>query len=43
MSFLQYNTMMVLVLADAVATSEDFDPALVPHIKYVWITPWFNI
>ena len=42
MSFLQYNTMMVLVLL-MLSLPVKILIRLLFHIKYVWITPWFNI
>lgn len=44
MSFLQYNTMMFLMLL-MVSLPVKIVLRLFPglHIKYVWVTPWFNI
>jgi len=44
MSFLQYNTMMFLMLL-MVSLPVKILLRLFPglHVKYVWVTPWFNI
>jgi hypothetical protein len=44
MSFLQYNTMMFLMLL-MVSLPVKIMLRLLPglHVKYVWVTPWFNI
>ncbi|MGI9102392.1 MAG: hypothetical protein ACR2IF_08080 [Terriglobales bacterium] len=42
MSFLQYNVMMVLMLL-MIALPIKMLLRLALHIKYVWITPWFNV
>jgi hypothetical protein len=42
MSFLQYNTMMFLMLL-MVSLPVKMLARLLFHIKYVWVTPWFNI
>ncbi|MDP9267610.1 MAG: cytochrome C [Acidobacteriota bacterium] len=44
MSFLQYNTMMFLMLL-MVSLPLKILLRLFPglHIKYVWVTPWFNV
>ncbi|MGH9508527.1 MAG: hypothetical protein ACRD2M_01205, partial [Terriglobales bacterium] len=42
MSFLQYNTMMVLMLL-MISLPLKMAVRLLFNIKYVWVTPWFNI
>jgi len=42
MSFLQYNTMMFLMLL-MVSLPVKMAVRLLFHIKYVWVTPWFNV
>ncbi|MBI2677394.1 MAG: cytochrome C [Candidatus Koribacter versatilis] len=42
MSFLQYNTMMFLMLL-MVSLPLKIAIRLLFHIKYVWVTPWFNV
>jgi hypothetical protein len=42
MSFLQYNTMMILTLL-MVSLPVKMLARLLFHIKYVVVTPWFNI
>jgi hypothetical protein len=42
MSFLQYNTMMFLMLLMVSLPLKIFI-RLAFHIKYVWVTPWFNV
>jgi Cytochrome b(C-terminal)/b6/petD len=42
MSFLQYNIMMVFLLI-MIALPCKMLLRLAWHIKYVWITPWFNV
>jgi len=42
MSFLQYNIMMVFLLT-MIALPCKILLRLLWHIKYVWITPWFNV
>ncbi|HXZ79924.1 MAG TPA: hypothetical protein VEG30_08345 [Terriglobales bacterium] len=42
MGFLQYNIMMVFMLL-MIALPIKILIRLTMHIKYVWITPWFNI
>ena len=42
MSLLQYSIMMIFVLT-MVALPVKMLLRLVLHIKYVWITPWFNV
>jgi cytochrome b/b6/petD-like protein len=42
MSFLQYNTMMIFLLL-MVSLPIKMLIRLIFHIKYVWVTPWFNV
>jgi hypothetical protein len=42
MSFLQYNTMMILMLL-MLSLPAKMLARLLFRIKYVWVTPWFNI
>ena len=42
MSFLQYNTMMFLMLL-MVSLPLKILLRLGLHVKYVWVTPWFNV
>jgi Cytochrome b(C-terminal)/b6/petD len=42
MSFLQYNTVMVFMLL-MISLPIKMLIRLLFHIKYVWITPWFNV
>jgi hypothetical protein len=42
MSFLQYSIMMFFVLT-MFALPIKMLLRLAFHIKYVWITPWFNV
>jgi hypothetical protein len=42
MSFLQYNTMMIFLLL-MLSLPLKILIRLLFHIKYVWITPWFNV
>jgi hypothetical protein len=42
MSLLQYSIMMVFLLT-MVALPIKMMIRLLFHIKYVWITPWFNV
>ena len=42
MSLLQYSIMMFFLLT-MVALPLKMMLRLVLHIKYVWITPWFNV
>jgi hypothetical protein len=42
MSFLQYNTMMVFMLL-MISLPLKMLARLLFNIKYVWVTPWFNI
>lgn len=42
MSFLQYNTMMMLMLL-MISLPIKMAARLMFNIKYVWVTPWFNI
>jgi hypothetical protein len=42
MSLLQYSIVMVFLLS-MVALPIKMGLRLLWHIKYVWITPWFNV
>ena len=42
MSLLQYSTMMFFLIT-MVRLPVKMVLRLVLHIKYVWITPWFNV
>jgi hypothetical protein len=42
MSFLQYNTLMMLLLL-MISLPIKMLLRLALHIKYVWVTPWFNV
>ena len=42
MSFLQYNTLMMLLLL-MISLPIKMALRLALHIKYVWVTPWFNV
>ena len=42
MSFLQYNTLMMLLLL-MISLPIKMGFRLLFHIKYVWVTPWFNV
>jgi Cytochrome b(C-terminal)/b6/petD len=42
MSFLQYNTLMMLLLL-MISLPIKMGIRLLFHIKYVWVTPWFNV
>lgn len=42
MSFLQYNTLMMLLLL-MISLPIKMAFRLLFHIKYVWVTPWFNV
>ncbi len=42
MSFLQYNTLMMLMLM-MISLPIKMAARLLLNIKYVWVTPWFNV
>ncbi len=42
MSFLQYNTLMMLMLM-MISLPLKMAARLLLNIKYVWVTPWFNV